>query len=212
MAEATASSWADPPRTFAKELFGTALAALPDCHTHAVVPCSLKQLDTSPMCALLVAGRPVHRAVAFVKGTSDTDLLPLGSGLDRTTRSLRSKDVSCMLEPDSSKSFNLLAYCHEDQLLTFKLDEEAAIVVISAILVDASDEGASSSLVIEGMQKIRPNHHDAVKASLEADMAMSVVPSGESLIATDDALVNVRGMKRARILENWPSSPPRVLS
>ena len=67
--------------------------------------------------------------------TQDTELVPMKEGFE-TTRALQSSSVKCVSGEQGPKSFNLMAYCHENQLLVYKLDDETAVVLISAVIVE----------------------------------------------------------------------------
>jgi len=195
------------PNNSARELMRLAAAAGGDS-SQAVRVCRLSDLSSTQVSNLLVCGSPVHSIVALVQGTQDTELLPASEGFE-ATRSLKSRAVKCVLSQESSQSFNLMAYCHENQLLVYKLDDEMAVVLISAVIPE--DEN-TWTLVAERMQKIKDRDIEATKGTLLAELAMttefSVSTSGDGSDVSG-AANELRSLKRARTLAKLPSSPPR---
>ena len=195
------------PNNSARELMRLAAAAGGDS-SQAVRVCRLSDLSSTQVSNLLVCGSPVHSIVALVQGTQDTELLPASEGCE-ATRSLKSRAVKCVLSQESSQSFNLMAYCHENQLLVYKLDDEVAVVLISAVIPE--DEN-TWTLVAERMQKIKDRDIEATKGTLLAELAMptefSVSTSGDGSDVSG-AAKELRSLKRARTISKWPSSPPR---
>ena len=110
------------PNASARALTRAAGAAGGDS-CQAVRVCKLCDLTSTPVCNLLVGGCPAHSVVALLHGTQDTELVPMKEGFE-TTRALQSCSVKCVLGEQGSKSFNLMAYCHENELLVYKLDDE----------------------------------------------------------------------------------------
>ena len=172
----------------------------------AVRVCKLCDLTSTPVCNLLVGGCPAHSVVALLQGTQDTELVPMKEGFE-TTRALQSCSVKCVLGEQGSKSFNLMAYCHENQLLVYKLDDETAVVLISAVIVE--DEN-TWTLVADRMQKIKDRHIEATKKALQAELSLptevhaSSTEGGSEQFAVVEEL---RSLKRARTISKWPSSP-----
>ena len=195
------------PNNSARELMRLAAAAGGDS-SQAVRVCRLSDLSSTQVSNLLVCGSPVQSIVALVQGTQDTELLPASEGFE-ATRSLKSRAVKCVLSQESSQSFNLMAYCHENQLLVYKLDDEMAVVLISAVIPE--DEN-TWTLVAERMQKIKDRDIEATKGTLLAELAMttefSVSTSGDGSDVSG-AAKELRSLKRARTISKWPSSPPR---
>ena len=109
---------------------------------------------------------------------------------------------------ETSKKFNLIAYCHENQLLVYKLDDEAAVVLISAVIKGADD--TSWTLVAERMQKIKERDIGSVKTAMKAELALTTdACTGPTDVTVEPPQIveNIRGLKRARSISNWPSSP-----
>ena len=146
------------PNASARALMRAAGAAGGDS-SQAVRVCKLCDLTSTPVCNLLVGGCPVHSIVALLQGTQDTELLPTKEGSE-TTRALQSSSVKCVLGEQCSRSFDLMAYCHEKQLLVYKLDDETAVVLVSAAIVE--DEN-TWTLVADRMQKIQDRDIEAAK-------------------------------------------------
>ena len=134
--------------------------------SQAVRVCKLCDLTSTPVCNLLVGGCPVHSIVALLQGTQDTELLPTKEGSE-TTCALQSSSVKCVLGEQCSRSFNLMAYCHEKQL--HKLDDETAVVLVSAVIVE--DEN-TWTLVADRMQKIQDRDIEAAKKALQAELSL----------------------------------------
>lgn len=208
IAQVSAYSFANLMNASARALMGVASAAGVDS-SQSVRVCKLADLSSSEINNLMVGELPVHSIVALVKGTQDTDLLPVQQGFD-STRALQSRAVKCVLGEQSSRTFNLMAYCHENQLLVYKLDDETAVVLISAVIVE---EDKSWTLVVDRMQKVKDRDIDAVTKGLLSELEISpdvhLNLSGEPVVAAAVAK-DVRGLKRARVITQWPSSPSKT--
>jgi hypothetical protein len=195
------------PNNSARALMRVAGAAGGDS-SQAVRVCKLSDLSSTQVSNLLVCGSPVHSIVALVQGTQDTDLLPAKDGFE-ATRALQSRAVKCVLGEESSHSFNLMAYCHENQLLVYKLDDETAVVLISAVI---AEDDNTWTLVADRMQKIKDRDIEATKGALLAELGMATESysstSGDGSEAAEAAL-ELRSLKRARTISKWPSFPPR---
>ena len=102
-----------------------------------------------------------------------------------------------------------MAYCYENQLLVYKLDDEVAVVLISAVIPEGEN---TWTLVAERMLKIKDRDIEATKGTLLAELAMptefSVSTSGDGSDVSG-AAKELRSLKRARTISKWPSSPPR---
>lgn len=207
IAQVFAFSYEHPMNASARALMGVASAAGVDS-SQSVRVCKLVDLASSEISNLMVGELPVHSVVALVKGTKDTDLLPVQQGFD-STRALQSRDVRCVLSEQSSRKFNLMAYCHENQLLVYKLDDETAVVLISAVIVE---EDKSWTLVVDRMQKVKDRDIGAVTKGLLSELEISsdvhLNLSGEPMVAAAVAQ-EVRDLKRAPDLKRWPSSPTK---
>ena len=193
------------PNASARALMRAAGAAGGDS-SQAVRVCKLSDLLSTQISNLLVCGSPVHSIVALVQGTQDTDLMPAKAGFE-TTRALQSRAVKCVLGGQISHSFNLMAYCHENQLLVYKLDDETAVVLISAVIVEDDN---TWTLVADRMQKIKDRDIEATKDALLAELGMATeAHSSSSGGGSEPAEVvqELRSLKRARTISKWPSSP-----
>jgi hypothetical protein len=193
------------PNASARALMLVAGAAGCDSN-QAVRVCRLCDLTSTPVCNLVVGGSPVHSIVTLLQGTQDTELMPAKEGFE-TTRVLQSRSVKCLLGEMGSKSFNLMAYCHENQLLVYKLDDETAVVLISAVIVEDDN---TWTLVADRMQKIKERDIEATKGALLAEMNMFGGPntiSAEAGTEPSEVVEGLRSLKRARTISKWPSSP-----
>ena len=193
------------PNASARALMRAAGAAGGDS-CQAVRVCKLCDLTSTPVCNLLVGGCPAHSVVALLQGTQDTELVPMKEGFE-TTRALQSCSGKSVLGEQGSKSFNLMAYCHENQLLVYKLEDVTAVVLISAVIVE--DEN-TWTLVADRMQKIKDRHIEATKKALQAELSLPTEVHASSLEGGSEQFAVVeelRSLKRARTISKWPSSP-----
>ena len=170
----------------------------------AVRVCKLCGLTSTPVCNLLVGDSPVHSIVALLQGTQDTELMPAREGF-QATRALQSRSVKCLLGEQGSKSFNLMAYCPQNPLLVYKLDDDMAVVLISGVIVEV---GRLWQIVC---RKSRIGISRPPKAgSLQAELSMSSEARASSTAGGSEPSVvveDLRSLKRARTISKWPSSP-----
>ena len=198
----SAYPFATSPNASAQALMRVAGSAGGDS-SQAVRMCKLSDLTSTQVTNLLVNGSPVHAIVALLQGTKDTELLTTKEGFE-TTRALQSRSVKCVLGEQSSRSFNLMAYCHENQLLVYKLDDETAVVLISAVIVEDDN---TWTLVADRMQKIKDRDIEATKNALLAELSSESLQELRRSSEVSEVAQELRSLKRARTISKWPSSP-----
>ena len=149
-------------------------------------PVSFLQATSLQGLCVVVPGQdpmPVYRVWLVVKGTeaSTLDTLSDNLKLEEQTYKITSKSVECQLTsmPGLASVFpasfekkchvTLEGYCSFKDMLTFRLDEDAALVLVSSISMPVSDsKDQEPVLVVEHMQKPGPDL-EAVKHSCVAE-------------------------------------------
>jgi hypothetical protein len=133
-----------------------------------VLAAPAERVEDAPMLGLAVRSDvqgmiSAHRVLLLVQGTTPSKLDAIG-GADQslTAQSYRvaSKNVRCLLS-DKETYIDLHGYCDFNNMLTYRLDKDVALVLVSAI-----SEGPVAT--IEHMQKVG----DAEKASLLNSLAV----------------------------------------
>ena len=85
-----------------------------------------------------------------------------------------SNGARCLLS-DVDISVNLVGYCNTDSMLTYRLDHEVALVLVSAVTLaeDASNSGSTDGsrflATVEYMQKIGADDKASLLKSLETE-------------------------------------------
>ena len=107
-----------------------------------------------------------HRVLLLVKGTSSSMLVPTGEGQSLTTQTFRvsSPKVKCLLS-ETDVFVNLYGYCAFDNMLQYRLDQDVALVLASA--VDINPDTQEKTFTVEKIEKVQ--HWEAVKSSLEQE-------------------------------------------
>jgi hypothetical protein len=145
-----------------------AVAGLTEITGDLVIPSPVERVIDAPMIGLAVRSdkRPplaVHRVLFLVQGTRK-------SQLDARGDAKRIEDQSYNV---SSK--DLVGYCDYDGMLTYRLDQEAALVLVSAITLagdapnSVSANESSFLATIEHMQKISADEKAALVKSLDTE-------------------------------------------
>ena len=146
-----------------------------------VIPAPVERVNDAPMIGLAVRSdkRPplaVHRVLLLVQGTCKSVLDACGDAkrIEDETFKVSSKGVRCLLS-DVDKFVDLVGYCDYDGMLTYRLDQEAALVLVSAITPagdapnSVSANESSFLATIEHMQKISADEKAALVKSLDTE-------------------------------------------
>ncbi len=124
-----------------------------------------------------------HRFLLLVQGTCPTKLDTLeavGASLQDQTFKVSSSKVRCLLST-TEQYLDLVGYCDFENMMTYRLDCEIALVLVSAITVNAPDSvsaGASKhTATIEHMKKVSSDERQSLCISLAEEWA-SVFSAG----------------------------------
>ena len=104
---------------------------------------------------------------------------------------------------------DLVVYCHVKNMLTYRLDQDVALVTVSAVSVTSS--GSARVATVEFMEKVNVDERASLVNSLTMDW-QSVL---QSQPAIDDAVQPTRSeywgtpCKKLRRLESEPVSPQK---
>ena len=127
-----------------------------------------------------------------------------------------SKSVQCQLtdkeaidgeKPVSDSLITLEGYCHFKDMLSFRLDTDAALVLVSSISFPDGD--GEPIAVVEHIRKVGPDL-EAMKASCAAEFqAMSGVQN--EILGMDFTISNMEGppVKKLKTLKDEPQTPVR---
>lgn len=155
-----------------------------------------------------------HRVMLLVQGTctSKLDALETSTPLQEQSFSVLSKKVRCLLS-DAEKYIDLVGYCDFNGMLTYRLDTDTALVLISAISPVAPDSvsaGTSSFVAtIEHMRKISADEKNSLLESLAVEwksVLVNPVPAGEGVSSRSPEYWDTPTSKLRRV-ESEPVSP-----
>jgi hypothetical protein len=145
------------------------------------------------------AGEPLaaFRVLLLIQGTQDTeiDIIDDKMPLQQQTFKMVSNNTRCLLS-DSPTAVQLVAYCDFKQTLTYRLDREMALVLVSAVerhrpgaaSLGASGANASSGVAPEGqyitatvehMQKISKDEKEALQHAMMLECMSVLTTIGE---------------------------------
>jgi len=124
-----------------------------------------------------------------------------------------SKSVQCQLiqdlmegeKPVTDSLITLEGYCHFKDMLTFRLDKDAALVLVSSI--SFADGDTEPIGVVEHIRKVGP-YLEAMKASCIAEFqAMSGLQNGALGVDLENLIMEGPPVKKLRTLNSEPQTP-----
>ena len=170
-----------PLMTTASPLAMRAAVGLAEIIGGIVIPAPAQRVTDRPMIGLAVIADkrgPVaaHRILLLVQGTNKSKLDPYGEAkrLEDQTFKVTSNGARCLLS-DVDISVNLVGYCNTDSMLTYRLDHEVALVLVSAVTmtedasISGSTDGSRFLATVEYMQKIGADDKASLLKSLETE-------------------------------------------
>ena len=126
------------------------------------------------------------RVLLLVQGSTETACDPIGNSIPMNEQSFKvtSTCVRCLLSGEEEREITLVGYCDFKKMLMYRLDMETALVLASAVQIQAPDsasaEGGGNCVVtVEYMQKISEKH--AAALSLGVDGVLDYMMDHESL-------------------------------
>lgn len=107
-----------------------------------------------------------HRVLLLVKGTSSSTLTAVGEGQPLATQTFRvsSLKVQCLLS-ETEVFVNLYGYCDFGTMLQYRLDQDVALVLASA--VDIHPDTKEKTFTVEKIEKVQD--WETVKESLDQE-------------------------------------------
>ena len=170
-----------PLMTTASPLAMRAAVGLAEIIGGIVIPAPAQRATELPMIGLAVIADkrgPVaaHRILLLVQG-NNTSTLEAGIQADKIedqSYKVTSNGARCLLS-DSDTTVNLVGYCNTGSMLTYRLDREVALVLVSAVTMteDASNSGSTDGsrflATVEYMQKIGADDKASLLKSLETE-------------------------------------------
>ena len=136
-----------------------------------VIPAPVQRVTDAPLIGLAVRSdvseQPLaaHRVLLLVQGTKETDMEPLDEKkkMSEQTFKMQSTGVRCLLS-DEEAHINLVGYCDFKKMLTYRLDQDVALVTVSAFSVALS--GSASVATVEFMEKVNADERASLVKSL----------------------------------------------
>ena len=169
--------------------------------TGGIVPARFVELASDPFAGIVVDDFPVRKAIIFVKGIDRSHMDKLGDQRKMVT------PVTCAFDEADAvagKKYQVIAFCHENNVSDFKFDKGYALAVLTGI--HCVEEGEKEyELVVDSVATIIADNVSKTRSALrtlaeairkETDMS---APSEESVVAIH------AGKKRCRSLEAYPS-------
>jgi hypothetical protein len=204
----------------------TAKISLPALHTalglcdvtgDVVIPAPVMRVKNCPLQGMTVSSDigeavGVHRLLFLVQGTVESKLDVIGEvaaqSAQEQTFKVTSHKVRCLLSSEETY-VTLVGYCDFHGMLTYRLDTDAALVLVSALEGSAPD---SVSATIEYMKKVSVDEKNVLESSLEIEWK-SVLTLGAAMdidrkAARDDDYWNQPVTKLQR-LQSEACSPQR---
>ena len=187
-----------------------------DIHSNAFVNLGIHYGGTGSGVAPSTALSAPHQVMMLVQGSEKTKLQKAKCSLH--VRVMESQNVRCIgLEPDdgAATTFTLKSFCHEDDLLEFKLDSNTALVWISAVdspSVVKPDIIEPKIYVVDHLEKVPSDMIPAATDYVRSMIRLASAP--RSPIDASAVMDNITPdkLKRARYLAAWPSDPKGVTS
>mgnify|MGYP000028518462 FL=1 len=179
-----------------------------------VIPAPIERIDDMPMVGLAVRSdqrEPIgaHRVLILVQGTGQSTLDGLGVGktLQEESYKVFSPKVRCLLST-SEKFIDLIGYCGFQGMLQYRLDKDAALVLVSAISLYAPDAvsagGPAFVATIEHMRKVTAVELAALTQSLTAECQSVLVDERTDGVSATESTYWEQPAKKLRRLDSEP--------
>ncbi len=171
--------------------------------TGGIVPARLIELESDPFAGIVVEDFPVRKAIIFVKGTERSHMDKLGDQRKMVT------SVTCAFDETDAvaeKKYQIIAFCHENNVSDFKFDQGYALAVLTGIhCVDEHEK--TYELVVDSVTTIIADNVSKTRSALQT-LAEAVRNETEMSAPSEESVVALHaGKKRCRFLEAYPSDP-----
>ena len=163
-------------------------------------------------------GVPVgaFRVLLLVQGTKET----ICDAIDETHQVFKvtSTCVRCLLSEEKETEITLVGYCDFNKMLQYRLDMETALVLASAVQIQAPDsasaEGGGNCVVtVEHMQKISEKNAAALQLSMALEYKSILMPTcleSRKRASSEEAYWTPESAKKLKRLVSEPTSPARA--
>jgi hypothetical protein len=200
---------------------------LSDLDGEVVQACPVERVGDAPMLGLAVRSDlkgwiSAHRVLLLVQGTCESQLDAVGEAKGVTEQSYRvtSNKVRCLLS-ETESFIDLSGYCDFRGMLTYRLDMDVALVVVSAVEVPSSDTPTlmgpvSDRLVasVEHMQKISEPQKLSLLQSLAVEWRTALTNDAAAAVGSYESPLKreywEQPASKLRRLESEAPSPARV--
>ena len=111
-----------------------------------------------------------------------------------------------MSEPPTE--ITLVGYCDFKKIMQYRLDTETALVLASAVQIEAP--GSASVVTVEHMQKISDRHATALSLSMALEWKSVLTPlffDAQKRSSSDQAYWTPEATKKVRRIVSEPTSP-----
>ena len=186
------------------------------------IPAPVERIEEAPMVGLAVFSdkrQPLaaHRVLLLVQGTGKSQLDAFGDGADVTQKSYKvtSPGVRCLLSSGTNFIDLIGYYCGFDGMLTYRLDNDMALVLVSAI---APGKGAPDSVsaggsifvaTIEHMQKINSDEKASLLQSMGAEWKSVLLDQPREGESSAQPAYWYQPASKLRRLESEPTTPAK---
>ena len=218
---------AEPSRSAMDQLLG--LSTVTD---DVVIPAPADRLLDEPMLGLALrrdgAAGPVgaHRVLLIVEGTeeTETEIIAETKPTSEQTFKMVSENVRCLLS-ETETTMKLVAYCNMKRMTAYRLDEELALVVVSAVDRDgpgsaslSANDGNNSSVgpgsasltvTVEHMQKLTIDKNNFLVRHMSTEwksVLTATVPS-QSLKRVSAYAADYWTQPKLKHLQSEPATP-----
>ncbi|MEY2988005.1 MAG: hypothetical protein RJB13_1526 [Pseudomonadota bacterium] len=159
-------------------------------------------------------GEPVgaYRLILLLKGTCDStiDIIDETLPMNQQTFKVKSLGTTCLLS-EVAVTVNLVGYCNFKGMLTYRLDKETALVLISSVTINGD---ASIDATVEHMHKISKDETASLMLSMNAEWKSLLVPDSpdqttpqKAYPVEDSSYWSGQRAVKMRRLESEPKSP-----
>ena len=186
-----------------------------------VLPVPASRLLDAPMIGLAAQHDNGHaigayRVLLLVKGTKTTLCDPINEHLPahQNTFKLTSSSVKCLLS-EPSKEITLVGYCDFGHMTQYRLDDEMALVLASAVQFeslgsDSTESGTNCVVTVEHMQKLSDPNMRALALSMNLEWKSIMTPNyyeTQKRSSCEPVYWTPESAKKVRRLVSEPKSP-----
>ena len=155
-----------------------------------VLPVPVGRVLEDPLAGLAVRGDDnknigANKVLLLVRGTSETNIDPLQEGKDMAEQTFKvsSMAADCLLS-ESRAQVDLVGYCDFKKMLTYRLDTECALILVSAI--DCGAPGSASAASAAGNARPTATIEHVTKLSKDevSELTRSLAEEWKAVLTT----------------------------